>query len=98
MSGNGRKRPLKTPEFEQSVRPVSEKADSQSLAVPESLWIDRFTLAVSMGRYNTVTKTQKTVCMLMKLKETSKSLSDRESGARRPLEASRGAELKWASV
>ncbi len=52
---------------------------------------------ISMGRRNTLTKTQNTARMLMNLKETLKSHSSRESGAVGPLEASRGAEVARAS-
>ncbi len=43
-------------------------------------------------------ETQNTACMLMNLKETSSSHSSRESGVTGPLEASRGAEVEWASI
>ena len=53
---------------------------------------------ISMGRRNTLTKTQNMACMLMNLKETLSSHRSREIEAVGPLEASRGAEVEWASV
>ncbi len=58
----------------------------------------RYPLAVSTGRRNTLTKTQKMQCMLMNQRRCRGLYGGRESGAAGPLEASRGAEADWASV
>ncbi len=57
------------------------------------LWV-----VISTGRRNTLTKTQKMACMLMNQRRRRGLHGSRESGAVGPLEASRGAEVDWASV
>jgi len=54
--------------------------------------------AISTGRCNTLTKTQKMACMLMNPRRRRGLYGGRESGAVGPLEASRGTEVDWASV
>jgi len=58
----------------------------------------RFKLVISTGRRNTLTKTQKMAYMLMNQRRRRGFYGGRESGAVGPLEASRGAEVDWASI
>ncbi len=98
MSACGRKRTLISRSHLQFERPLSGKEDIQELAVPEVLRNDGFAPVVSIGRRNTLTSTQKMACMLMNQRIRRGHYGDRESGAVGPLEASRGAEVDWASV
>jgi len=58
----------------------------------------RYRGVISTGRRNTLTKTQKMAYMLVNQRRRRGLYGGRESGAVGPLDASRGAEVDWASV
>ncbi len=95
MSAMGRQRPLRTLPFQGPLSGLKRKFE---LIFPQLKFEWPLLRVISTARCNTLTKTQKMACMLMNQRRRRGLYGGRESGAVGPLEASRGAEVDWASV